>query len=118
MAQSDYANLADALAAAGAGFTAAGAHLTTAGAGVTTVSQEYARLPIVSAIRDNQTLIDLINQKHDQTAQQINTLRTDITADITTLRTGITTLRTDITTLQANMMNRLDAMSYFLCSYF
>jgi hypothetical protein len=79
MAQTDHPNLADALAIAGADLTAAGAHLTSAGAGVTIVSQEYARLPHISAIRDNQTLVDLINQKHDQVIQQINTLQTDIT---------------------------------------
>jgi hypothetical protein len=91
MAQTDFPNLADALATAGAEIAAAGTRLTTAGAGISAASQECERLPIVLAIRDNQALIDLINQKHDQTTQQINTLRTDIT-----------TLRTDMT-------NRLDA---------
>jgi hypothetical protein len=88
MAQTHYQNLADALATAGA-------CLTGAGAGITTASE---RLPNLPAIHDSQTIIDLINQKHDQMIQQINTLRTDITG-----------LRTDITGLRTDMMNRLDA---------
>jgi hypothetical protein len=91
MAQTDHQNLADALATAGANFTAAGVQITTAGTGVTTTSQECARIPNVQAIHNNQPLIDLINQNHNQVTQRINTLQTDII-----------TLRTDMT-------NRLDA---------
>ena len=93
MAQTNYPNLADALATAGT-------HLAIAAGGITTAGQECSRLPNLLAIRDDQTLIDLINQKHDQITQQINTLRIDIT-----------TLRTDV-------KNRLDARYYFLDSYF
>jgi hypothetical protein len=87
MAQPDYQNLADALATAGANLTAVGAQITTAGTGVTIASQECARIPNGQAIRDNQTLIDLMNQNQNQIIQQITQ---QITQQINTLQISIT----------------------------
>ena len=71
-----------------------------------TASQEIARVPNVPSFNNGQQILEAI----EILTRTVGSLRSDVTRDVSSLRTDITNLRTDITNLRTDMNGRFELL--------